>query len=217
MENLKLENGKLLRDVWDKKTKIMERNIDVSHLILYALNYPCKLGPELTLKDIFKLICSINNYPVLSPLLTGGNCLKEIIEEGLQPPLNKSSLQYINIGWRATLNDENEFGFNTDVYGSIDGDKEKYALDMSITCNIIDCKIKLVEDISITDETKNGFEILKQTGMFPVLIKGKKEHTLLDILRGIFWELSFFGGPKERDIQIEKIAKSIEDIKQESK
>lgn len=221
MENLRLlTSGRLVCDEHNFETKISKKDVDITNFILYAFSHNCVLESSLTLKSIFELVRNVNNYSILSPLLTGGDWLEEIIDEGLDKiSTNKSSIQYINIGWRAVLHDLHEGGtgldFDVDIYGSIDGDKEKYALDMSSTQNLMDCKVRLIEDIFITDETKNGFNILKQTQAFPILLTCKKEFTLFDILRGLFWELSFFGSPKERDAKKDELIESVKNIKVE--
>lgn len=86
------------------------------------------------------------------------------------------------------------------------GNNDYYALNFSPINNLSDFKIKLNTEFEIT-----GMYNLSNNTL-PVLVKANKSFTLLEVLRGIFWELSFFGNPKDRDSKMKDIQKSCKDI-----
>jgi predicted SprT family Zn-dependent metalloprotease len=217
MENVRLGIGGILKcDKYDETTKTWTRGVDATKAFLFALNYNCTLEHGLTLKDIFLLIDRVNLYDILSPMLTGGMWLQDIVKEGLTEASDDTSLDNLNVGWSGSIyNDDGaikDLELKVDFFGSKNGETDRYALDLTPTSKINSATILLNDIIDINDESSAGFESLKQNGKFPSLLKCRRQFTLHDILHGIFWELSFHGGPKERDERFNSLVKQVDDI-----
>jgi len=210
------KNGRLLVDEWiyNKETKNgkMIKDTDVTNWALYHLYNECILDDNVVFKDILLLIKNIDKYSLLSPLLTQGLWLKDMIDEGLSVQQNDDfSINNIIISWCAVIqddfdnNDSSLFHLYTNVYGKSDKEKsETYALDFSPLHKMSDCIITLDHALSIYDE--------REKSNCRALITSNKDFTLFDILRGLFWEFSFHGGPKERDIKLKKMEDTLKKI-----
>lgn len=218
MERIRLSKGGLLKgDRYNENTKTWERDIDVTQAFFFALSSYCEFEQGITLRDIFSLVNHVNLYPLLSPMFTGGLWLQDIVNEGLNaPPQSNKYLDFAIVGWNSAVHDGtkeiNDWELKPDFYGRKLDNNERYALDLTPSPHMIDMEIRLDDIVEIVDETKNGFEAMKQNGKFPVILRGQRLHTLYDILHGIFWELSFHGGPKERDARFDSLKQQMERI-----
>jgi len=234
--NIKIKSGgRLVCDIYNKNTKNVDRDIDITKSALFYINRECKIEKNITLKDLFLLVRNIDMYEVLSPIYTSSACwLKEIIDEGLDTiGINKDPLEKIILSWNVEVSDsflddyKNQMHCYVDISGSNDGDDERYAVDMLPTWELMQCKLEINPEFGMFDnrsETRKLFfddldnitnEERKNT-KYPYLFEAGKQFTLHDILYGVFYELSFMGGPKERDEQRNKIIKSIEEINNEA-
>lgn len=216
MERIRLSKGGYLKgDRYNPETKTWEKDIDVTQAFFFALSSYCDIEQGVSLRDVFALVHRINLYQLLSPMLTGGLWLEDIVKEGLDsPPQQDKYLDCAIVGWNSAIHDAvnnvNEWELKPDFYGHKDGVQDRYALDLVPSPKMIDMPIIENDIVEILDETKTGFEIVKQTGKFPVILRGRRSHTLYDVLHGIFWELSFHGGPKERNARHAELMKQIE-------
>jgi hypothetical protein len=74
----------------------------------------------------------------------------------------------------------------------------------------INYPVKLAQKMIIHDEVERN---QKSKDNDPVAIFEKSVYTLGDILYGIIWELSFHGGPKQRDEKSEELKESVDKIR----
>jgi len=225
------KGGKLLADKWiyneETKRGKTEKDVDVSDKAKYFLMDDCSLMDNVTFKDILLLVESLDQYDFLSPLLTRGPWLEELVDEGLSPNLfNKKSVDQINIGWRCSLQDDfyddrTLLESYVDIYGKCDNDSDRYGIGFTPLYELQDCKLVLNEKIAIEDERRASNEnralYLKslseeernQESYYPIITKAYKKFTLFEILHGLFWELSFHGGPEDRDKLREELSERV--------
>jgi hypothetical protein len=212
-------DGKLICKRWNQEIKQIE-HIDATNAFIAVLGAECKIDENVTFKDILLLINKINAYPLLSPLLTGNIWLKDIVNEGLDSSLpHETNIDTMYVGWRASVTDDvydnkncKRLFVDPDLYGTGLDPLDKYSLDLTPTNELINCKIKLDTSFKISDETSVALEHIKaqeDIQSLPICLEARKDFTLLDILRGIFWELSFHGGPEERNARRKKLEESI--------
>lgn len=210
------KGGRLLADRWtydkEKQQGRMERRQDITDQAIFHLYDECYLEPGVTLKDILLLVRNMNNCKLLSPVLTGGPWLKEMIAEGLDQPSKPTELKFIRVRWLPTIQDDLEHGsdrplFFTDIeiYGEKEDSVETYALDLSPLNALVNCSISVECEFNITDIRGES-----ETEMMRIC----KDFTLFHILKGIFWNLSFHGSPIDRASRLEEILRRVNNEEQ---
>lgn len=181
-----------------------------------------------TLKDIF-CICENSKIPidVLGKMLNC-DCVLDIIEESKLEYNNNQDDEYKNIEYLELyfLGDQDVYdGKRTDVShwafhgvgikGKIGEDvlkccklsdsekteyREKYAIEFTPVYKLIDYKIYINNKMIINENIDQ-----KIIDFCPSI-------TLIELLFSIFYELSFCGSPKDRDMQTEKLMNIIKDF-----
>jgi|CXWL01.1.fsa_nt_gi hypothetical protein len=93
------------------------------------------------------------------------------------------------------------------------GTRISMAIDFSPTPGLIDLPVKLNRDCRIYDEDYTKpveTRYNKEEGGYPTIYKADgMQFTLGHILQGIFWELSFCGGPEDRDAKAKELKDTI--------
>jgi hypothetical protein len=205
MNDLKiLKGGQLVRTDWDAIVKV-KKTINVESVLPY-LCCECELESGVKFADLLTLIRK--DCDLLSYLLTSGPWLKEIIEEGDKPYVrDDDSVSSLEVYWAAEVsdyNDADELDEYTSIHG-LGGAEGPYALDFAPINTLTELEVKLNTEYKVYD-VRDGLVDA------PVLVSAQKQFKLLDILRGVFWELSFHGSIKNRDERVASIKQSIADI-----
>ena len=167
----------------------------------------CELEEGVTLRDIFLVLQDqIEIYEI-----TIGNWVKEIVAEGLSGKEGKTDLDFLQLTWYLEHDvKKNELtGFIRPDFSGVgkgkDSDTTSFAVEFTPTYEMIDLPVKLNPEIHLLREEGRKWENTTHKG---------GAFTLGHVLHGIIWELSFMGGPADRDAQgkflIEQV-KGIED------
>ena len=162
------------------------------------LNEECVLEPGLKFRD---LVSMMSKYADLyTYLLTSGPWLLALVEEGLQDPVKvpDDGIQYLEVGWVAELTET--LTDYTILHGQ--GSGGPFALDFSPLNTLGEYKLRLNTD----------YTVYRWSQETPILATSKT-FTLLDILRGVFWELSFHGSPQQRDQRRAELEQTVQDLK----
>jgi len=220
MDNVKItKDGRLVGDKWDGDRREYERDIDLTDRFLLYFDNHCELDEGVTLKSLCLLVKNMDMYPILSPLFTHGpEWLEEFVDEGLNGPAEEKSVDHIVLGWRSSISDdyynegETVFEGCVDMHGLVDGEDETYALDFTPINKLVDCDIRLDRTLEVIDERKESQNKNPDGPLYPTLFKTNKDFSLRNILHGIFWELSFHGGPKSRDQKREELMETMRRI-----
>jgi len=220
IDNVKItKDGRLIGDRWDGDKREYDRDQDLTDQFLLYFDNHCELGDGVTLRSLCLLIKNLDMYPILSPLFTHGpEWLKEFVDEGLNGTLEEKSVDHIVLRCGATISDDyyNEgetiFEGYVDMHGLVDGEDETYALDFTPINKLVDCDIRLDRKLDITDEREESRNKSQEGPICPTLFQTNKNFSLRNILLGIFWELSFHGGPKSRDEKREEIMETMRRI-----
>lgn len=221
-ERIKIaKGGKLIAEVWENRQK---KDVDITNELYDHLFNVCHIDDGVILRDVLLLVkdwCQI-----LSPITTSSPVwLKELVDEGLNKPFKNEgdSVKYLELSWGAEVRQYKNEPKHLEEWVSFDGigdppDHESYkdwpagqpvnyALDFSPVDTLSELPVKLNRVIKIYDETSRN-----ATYPPPVLIEAEKEFRLADILRGIFWELSFHGSPVSRDERNEELKERMDEI-----
>ena len=188
--------GDLYYTVW-KDGEWVERN--VSETINSHFFDPCYFEDGLTLKDIFDVVePNIDMFNIMIPY----EHIKEHIEEAKTaclPTEDYSEKMDLLLSW--CIEHDKEFR-ELSTYIAFDGtpkdEKEehgKYGLDFLPVSNIINCEIRQNTNFNVWRGLGYSLEISQE----PLIKLDCRSFTLLEVIHSIFWELSFYGPPEERD------------------
>lgn len=201
--------AKLYKSKWNSDIQDYEKT-DVTDELIFHLMGQCSIEDGVTLRDIFLL--AKQNIEFLEPLIN--NWIEELIEEGLsetnEPALD---IDYLELYHSFYIFDKEISGFSFPSFHGVGvakeddffykkGDKVNYGIDFSPANELIDLPIKLSKTTNL-EISKNKYQEYTT-----------EEYTLLGILYGVFWELSFCGSPENRDIkklELMKIMGRVED------
>lgn len=199
--------GKLLADRWDYNRDTgkgeMIRDINIRNQLTHSLHKRCSIDEGVVLEDILLLLDFADEYLALSPVLTGAGNLEAYVLEGLKYTDERSEIEQINIGWKCHIQESLYYEGQSVVEEGVEAygkaNSETYALEFTPVNKIAHCKVELDRRFTI-----------KENDTF--VVSSYKDFTLYDILRGLFWELSFHGSPKQRDGQMEELYRRIDEI-----
>jgi hypothetical protein len=224
-----LKGGRLLRTSWEGKIEGFVQK-DVTAEAIGNLFELCDLEEGVTLRDIFSVINT--ELTIFDAVLR--NWTKEIVTEGLTGiPTNKlkeqhEEIEYLELYWGSYKGlDENKqpilYGHHRPElhgigpvllkdklfeWGEVErkaGERITWGVSMTPTTDLIDLPVKLNKEFIIHDD---------ENWRNPPTSMGKSEFTLGQILEAIVWELSFFGGPVDRDKKAVELNSMVTDIKE---
>lgn len=229
MDNIRIKGNRLLCDIWNKKEKRREKDVDVSKHLMYHLRDECVIEKGTTLRDIISLIGPFSKE--LSPTLTYGPDWLDMLIKESKKNTDEKSVDKIVLSWVVSMQDD-IYSPNITVlsewistYGVKVDDKETYAIDLTPINKLVDAEIRLDTKITIADKRRkvvDKFFAFKDTlddedrakmPIYPVVMKARKPFTLMDILYGIFWEFTFHGPPKQRDERADELRETIRKVK----
>jgi len=209
----------------------MESKIKISRDLkfdYYDLIRKVDTSSPFTLGDIL-IICKKSKIPMeILQQLVRCNYIKQYCEEAKKKNDKGSEIEYLEVYWSGTIDktegDGNDWLFHglgkkgvlsEDIleYGtSMTSEekknfREKYAIEFSPMYKLAHLPIKVCDEMNILDDSKPYTE----KGSVQT-IKFEHSITLIELLYAIFWELSFYGSPKERDEKTDELMKRCEEI-----
>lgn len=179
--------------------------INVKDIVHYLSDY-VELGESVTFKRLFEIASSnsdkFNNifYSTL-----GGFKLDPYFQEIENNKTEITGIDYIEVYWYG-----DKFDNDLNISPSIQGISKKYgyhSLDFTSLNNIKDFNIKINKNVEILDYNKIEN---KETEVKVYL--GEKMFTLFELFNGIFLEISFHGGPQDKNEKIKEIEDSISQL-----
>lgn len=215
-------------DLLIKKGGVIERKShgrgteDVTYTSAFHLMEPCTIEDGVTLGDIFLILRrGMNIYKTVI-----NNWVEEIVEEGLSGKTedtveNDSKIEFLELYWDFTSEIGEEPGFSGFLFPSFhgwgewskcefghypDGHKGGIGISLSPAYTLIDIPVKLRDSVSLSTQ-KN----YRQSG--EVQEFKNPSYSLLHILYGIIWELSFMGSPDNRDKESQNLKDIVQGIK----
>lgn len=193
------------------------------------LNNVCELDDDVTLRDVFLLLDrDLDFYSILI-----GNWVDEIVREGLDTtPETCKDIDYLELCWWFTRSKhEGKVDFTGHLfpdfhgYGNWDecpgvepGTKGNIGVSMTPSYKLLDLPLKLKKDTAILFEDLDfkwkTIQELNAHQETEYLSVNDCSYTLYHILYGIIWELSFHGGPKNRDDHAKVLKDCVDKIKE---
>lgn len=235
MERIEIKkDGKLYKIEWiydEEKHEGEYQDIDITeHAIKYLLDGPCTIADGITLRDIFLLLNT--KIEMFDAVL--GNWCKEIVEEGLNKesirPEEYKDIGYLELYWHYELNDHwNIKKEGYDKESSLEGTLRpgfhgvshssegitNWGLSYSPANELIDIPIKLSSKLDIYDSRSHDDKSLEERRIAwqnKMLSADHSYYTLGNVLDGIIYELSFHGGPEDRDKHCKELKELTESI-----
>lgn len=208
-----------------KPVSIQKNGINDSHgqypFTFDHLMTPCTIGEDVTLGDIFKMVEADEGTKIFMSMYSWCRAIDEFHKAALSHAVNENDgLKYLKIGSGievyedkdySTISDSMDFyGFgptseDTLKYykevGKEPPENETYGLGFSSMSELANLPVKIGEcRLSIFGKNENG-------------IDAKRTYTLLQILDAIYWEISFYGGPKEAADMKEELCRRVDEVK----
>lgn len=216
----------------------MQDDISINDKLVFGFEHlmlPVNFDNEFTLRDVLRA-CVNSKIPmdVLCPIL---HCsyIPQYWAEAEDKPFDEDDrdIEYLEIYWwgsKSTWEGKREDGSTWSFHGMgregeipqdiIDhydekeiaklreeGYRQAYAVEFTPIYNLADYPIKLSNKLHITDYDADPRDNMDMdVDMTPSI-------TLIELLYGIFWELSFLGSPEERDEKNEDLMQRVQDIK----
>lgn len=231
-ESLVLQpGGKLIKTKWvydDRKEKGEYLQIDESEFVAAYLYEIVEFDQNVTLRDVFALI---DNSDFLRMLLSH-HWIDEYLVQYREAFTSNGNfdekLECLELYWSWHLNSETGEYSNVQrpsfhgvgfmqtadvlIHDHIQykaGERVNYSIVLTDIADMLDLPIRINKIGFLTEgnfDSKHYADQLDQ-GMIC-------EMTLGQVLEGIFWELSFHGGPKDKDKVSERLKESIKDIEE---
>jgi len=218
MEGLMItKDSKLVETYWDYEEEKKEgsyKTREISHLSPHVLHENgCSLEDGLTLRNIFEYMSKdISAWGVYI-----GNWCEEFVTEGLKESEHiEKELEYLELYWSYQISEYKneeprcEFGYRMDFHGKGIPDEhggQNYSLTFSPVNELANLPVKVNTEVNLCETDYINYKDKKT-------ILGKQSPTLFQIIYGIIWELSFHGGPSQRDTQKEELMTIVKDLKE---
>jgi hypothetical protein len=179
--------------------------LDIEDIISFLSEY-VELGESVTIKRIFEIVsANIDKLNNIYESALGGLMLEPYLQEIENNPTEILDIDYIELYWLCDKCDD-----DVNILPSLHGISPKLddcALDFIGLNNIKNCKIKINTNIEIVDYNK-----IENKKDDIVLKIGNKSFTLFELFNAIFYEISFHGGPQDKNEMFQEIEESITEL-----
>lgn len=173
--------------------------------IVSFLSEYVELGESVTIKRIFEIIsANIDKFNEIYYSTLGGLTLEPYLQEIENNQTENLDIDYVELYWLCDKFD-NELNISPSFRG-ISTKFEDCALDFISLNNIKNCILKTNTIIDIFD-----YNNMEQTEKNNLQI-GNKQFTLFELFNAIFYEISFHGGPQDKNEIFKEIEESISEI-----
>lgn len=216
MEGLKIKKGgKLVKTKWEYDESISEGKFveyDISNNPIQHITEPCMLEDGVTLKDLFLVI---NNQKELFQLIIG-NWVEEYVDYGLSNEgkpdkgYDPEDFEYLELYFSIYVELNETYGHTRPSFHGVGyelkedynngmyyrkGERIPWGLMGSDLLSFINKPLKLSDEMTVyNDDHQDMSKFGEVIDKFP-----NPTYTLLNIVEGVFWELSFLGGLKETE------------------
>jgi hypothetical protein len=205
--------GKLFRVDWIYDEELEEGawvEEEITEKAPFYLFYPeCELNDDVTLRDIFLLLKQ--DLPLYTVVI--GNWVEEFVEEAFRPlpdDFEETEVEYLEVYWWLEYDKEYFSGLDFPSFHGIGGsevwgDDINYSMSWTPVNEMLDLPLRQRTHLSLCDKTES----------FPGEVKEilGPSYTLGQIMYGIIWDISFYGGPESRDKTRCGVMEDVEDIK----
>lgn len=207
------KNGLLYKSKWIYNKELGEGSYvesDVTAIPALHLFNECKLEDGVTLRDLFLFV---KRHIEFFDLIVTNWCA-EIVDEGLSSISStherEKEIEYLEVYKLLTIEENETDGmtradFHGVGYANEKDERINWGVSLSSSNVLIDLPLKL----------NTTCEVYKNHEIKPYLTLPNIAFTLIEIIYGIIWELSFFGGPQERQEKKNELDAMVDDLELE--
>jgi len=195
------------------------RTEGVENLVNHLWNVVVRID-GVRLRDLFKLVSDYVDYSTLWDNVLQEYALWPFIHEyrdiRRKRPFKNPWVDSIVVSRHAEINEWNEsldFQYSIHVSGTKRGCKINRGISLCNLHELLDAKIRWNKTVTLTDWRKKP-EPGKQ---FWEVLSVNEHFTVLEIVKNIFWELTFHGGPKERKEFADELGDTVKKAKKGAK
>lgn len=194
------ENFEDIKNGWEEK---------IEATITYYLYDKVILGDDVTFERIFDLI--IQHKDILNHVLgwgaMHGHRIDMFIDEYNKPYKEEDDLNYLEIYWACdyfewdnpkTKKKEKDVTLYSSIHGMGKSPEEiPYSIGFMKINKLKKLKVKLNSEVKWHKFIESGISLSNEK-RYPVLMEGNLDMKLIDLFAGILYEMTFYGGPKNR-------------------
>jgi len=194
------------------------------------LNEVVKLSDDFTLADLFGYIeRELNIFDVIFSSQLGHYPLQLYIDEIKKPgPKEDDEIDYLEIQRYGERWEWGEIDLFIDFRGVNEKTDMGYALDFTPVNELKHLPLRLNESFEISEMkipskiVRFAIRIMKKIGIplkkwdnpfSYVHVRGKVDITVCELMSAILYEISFYGGPEERDVKLAEIEEDVDEMK----
>jgi hypothetical protein len=176
--------------------------LELDQIIKCPSYYISYWDPSITMRDFFHII---EANPEKWVGMIGDWYLLDYVEEFQNikdSPPAETDLHYLEVGWYCDLEHDNTkltlsptfygMGLSDNFLGSIG----KYGVDFIPLKDLLELEIRLNPQVEIWDNVGS------------LILSAQKKFSVADVVTGIFWDLTWDGGPKEKEKAAEELRNS---------
>jgi hypothetical protein len=224
------KNGKLIDTRWiydEEKQKGEYVEFDVTDNAIRYLFDTCCLEETLTLKDLFLLLnTNLDQFDLIF-----GNWLKEIVTEGLTKEAepygdySADNIEWLDLRWYISRDKDSFCGYDRPNFGGVGyklkketkpfykkGSRINWGVSFSSANELINIPLRLNTDFTITNEDSDQGKFMEEIAVFK-----NATFTLANIIYGVIWELTWNGGPEDRENRRQDLDRAFQEAKNDSK
>lgn len=233
----KIRGDKLLVYRWDSDRRGYVGQRAQKGTVWTHLRIPCRIAPETTLLDIFRMVASYKLLTALVSQYSWCRCIDEFHAQAEEPMRGEDrDVEYLEIYWHTSCNQYSEtkkhpggvrertkvvaydaqpMFHGVGKAGMVDyreDGRELYSVSYTPMYDLADLPVKLKEEFTIYTPLNLSRKKGEQFKQPEELLKAKRTFTLLDVLDAIYDDISFHGGPAENAEFIEELKGRAQEI-----
>lgn len=177
------------------------------------INHCCELGKGVTVKDIMNVVANDKFLTMIVAMYSDVQDIQEFHKELKKPAKAQRDFQYAEIYRTGSILD-GEMNSYVDWHGvrtnetcehcGKDPDHGHFVgLDFTPLNEIANVKVVLNNRFIVREDYKD------------IVLDVKTSFILIEVLHAIYYDISFYGGPKKRDAQFKELMATVDKIKKE--
>lgn len=208
-----------------------EREIELVDVVTFLWD-TVEFRGAITLERLFEIVKSAPDewemilQENIEPLL-------EEIDKSIPEERDFEGMEYLELGWVSesdVFEGKRSFDLGTDFsgYGTVPpndpnftnagykpGESMSYGVEFLPVNEIKDFEVRLDPKVKVGMDMMAKQQYGAALDAQNSIDLGDKPFTVLDLFKGMFWELTFVGPPEERDVQFEELKETVDECKRE--
>ena len=194
--------------------------VDIHNIISY-LSTEVELGESVTFKRLIEIVsCNFDKFNDIFYSALGGHSLQPFLQEIENNPTEIFESEYLEVHWFCDKY-EDDLNIYPSLHGVSTKTSDNYVIDFISLNNLKNLVVKINKSVDLFDYnkfTKNEIvdNDLKDISNDEKLVKtnlGNKAFTLFDLYNAIFYEISFHGGPQDKNERFHELEESMDEVR----